>query len=100
MTKFLFAINGASAPQQNALTEFIRAKGWQLWHWFNDIWLVTGIPEETSIEILRDEIYEIPTIKGCYLLIMKFRGDISYSGWANPEGWPWMKENWGTPNGP
>jgi hypothetical protein len=33
-------LNGATAQERNLITRFLEGKGWDVWHWFEDVWLV------------------------------------------------------------
>ena len=87
---------GTTADERNKITFYLEAKGWQVWHWFEDLWLVVTPQGSTTTIALRDEITNLFGAKR-FLLVMEIQGPIVYSGYGNGEGWPWMASKWGTP---
>lgn len=85
------AVTGVSA--KNALTAFLEAKGWSVWHWYDDLWLI-DTPEHISVLTnLRKEIMKaIPTLS--QILIMTTEGPISHSGTVPPDSGEWFEEHW------
>ncbi|HEY6768579.1 MAG TPA: hypothetical protein VI386_27790, partial [Candidatus Sulfotelmatobacter sp.] len=80
--RLIILTNGATigTNERNALTAFLEAKQWAVWHWFNDVWLVDGVPQVGSVGPLRDEIRTaIPTLSQILIVAMP-AGEHTYSG--------------------
>jgi hypothetical protein len=87
---------GTSALDRNNITRHLEAKGWQVWHWFEDIWLAVAPPDSITPRDLRLELMTL-LAAGKHVLVMLIEGEIKYSGNGPPAGWPWMAEKWGKP---
>jgi hypothetical protein len=84
---------GANAAERNAITDRLKAKGWPVWHWFEDVWLVVDPLGETRPVTLREELRSLIDSR-TFILVMQI-DPLAFSGFGNAEGWPWMIENWG-----
>ena len=100
MSNFIICTNsavggnaGATTIERNAITEHLKAKGWPVWHWFEDVWLAVDESEETTPRELREELRSLIDEK-TFILIMQVE-PVAFSGYGRKDGWPWMKENWG-----
>jgi len=63
--KLIVATDSARVPAaaRTALTAFLEGKGWSVWHWFSDLWLIGDAPETTDVHKLRADITAtIPTL--------------------------------------
>jgi hypothetical protein len=95
MSRYSVVTNSASITkdQRNALTAFFESKGWSVWHWFEDLWLLDNVPSDLSLGTLREEIFSaIPGIS--QIMIMSTEGLKSHSGQVPPESVPWINEHW------
>jgi hypothetical protein len=88
-------VNGANAFDRTNITKHLEAKGWQVWHWFEDVWLVVTDVDDVGLSLLRDELRNVIGGPNKHVLIMQVDGPVAYSGFGNPNGWPWMATNWG-----
>jgi hypothetical protein len=80
---------------KNALTAFLEAKGWSVWHWYEDLWLMDNVPPEINLSALRAEIQVvIPSIK--QVLIMSAEGQINHAGMVPSPSAAWFVEHWNT----
>jgi hypothetical protein len=101
-TRFIICTNGHPGPsaptpeERNKITRFFEAKGWQVWHWFDDIWLTVDPLESTKVKDLANEMRLLLGATK-QVVVMQIEGQIKYSGYAPRDGWPWMRKNWGTP---
>jgi hypothetical protein len=78
---------------RNALTVFLEAKGWPVWHWFEDLWLIDKVPANIDTKELRLEILRaIPSL--LHILILSAEGSINRSGRVPLESVEWFKEHW------
>ena len=78
---------------KNALTAFLEAKGWSVWHWYSDLWLIHNAPEQVDLPSLREEILKaIPTLN--QILIMTTEGTIDHTGRVPAASVDWFEEHW------
>ncbi len=91
--KLLVASNSAvvSAEARNAVTKLLEAKGWSVWHWFLDLWLIDS-PEAPDFMKLRDELMAIPGLR--HVMIMSTEGPLYRTGWVPTDAVPWIEEHW------
>jgi hypothetical protein len=93
--RLIFVTDSAVVTNEgrNALTAFLEAKGWSVWHWFQDLWLIDNVPEDTKLGSLRDEIKSvIPTLTR--IMIMTTEGEKNHAGQVPTEGIKWINEHW------
>ncbi len=98
--KFLIAIDEGSPRQNDAITLYLRGKGWHVWHWLANLWLLSGVPDEETPRSLYSELVDIPTLGGLGMLVMKIDGESLYYGGINPDAWSWLRQEWGRPDVP
>jgi hypothetical protein len=79
---------------RNALTAFLEAKGWAVWHWFQDLWLIDGVPEQIDVVALREEIRAAIPGGLPHFLILSAEGLIIYSGMVPTTSLQWLTEHW------
>lgn len=97
MPRFVVIADKLTAQQQDALTNFVKAKGWNFWHWFESTWLLHDVPESITSKQIAEEIDATPLLSGKSIIAMKVSGPIDYWGRSPKESWDWMQENWGRP---
>ncbi len=93
--RFIVATDSASTTNdiRNAVTAFLEGKGWSVWHWFQDLWLVANAPESTRLVILRDEIVRaVPGLKT--VMIMSTEGIKEHGGLVPSDSVAWIEEHW------
>lgn len=86
--------NGVTVEERNKITRFLEAKQWQVWHWFDDLWLVVAPANSTTPRALTKDLRKL-LLKTRFVLIIEVDGRTTYSGFGSEYGWPWMEENWG-----
>ena len=94
--RFIIATNSATttASGRNALTAFLEAKGWSVWHWYEDLWLIDSAPLMTDFEPLSVEIKKaVPAI--IQLLFLSTEGVILHYGLVPAGSAEWFEEHWG-----
>jgi hypothetical protein len=99
--RFVIALHGA--PQlRDQLTEFLTARGWRIWHWYADLWLLSEVPADLAAGKIYQEIERaIPAIAYAALLVLEVGGELRYYGRAPAEeAWTWMFQYWGAPDFP
>jgi hypothetical protein len=87
----------STSEGRNALTAFLQGKGWNIWHWFEDVWLISDAPEGDEIlESLRDEIRGLVGIR--QFLILSGQDPTTLSGMTTRDGQRWLKTKWAGSN--
>ena len=99
MNKFVVTLDVGTVEQRNAVTEHFKSKGWQLWHWMEDVWLLAQVPPEITSQMITDELTANPIIATKRRLVLLIPGNsaLSFWGYSVPDSWKWMKEFWGIP---
>ena len=93
--RIIIATNASTSTvaSKNALTAFLEAKGWSVWHWYDDLWLIDDVPDEINLIALREEIRKaIPTLP--YFMTMAAEGPINHAGMVRKESLEWFKQHW------
>lgn len=86
------AVN-VQAASRNSLTAFLEGKGWSVWHWFQDLWLVDSAEVQVDAVAFRDEILKaVPGLP--YLLILSGEGTITHAGMVPVKAVEWFVEHW------
>jgi hypothetical protein len=93
--RLIIATNSAATgiSARNALTAFLDARGWSVWHWYPDLWLIDGAPAGIDLAALRVEISRaIPAL--AQVLILTAEGPISHAGTVPGESADWFTTHW------
>lgn len=93
--KFIIALDTATADARDAITNHLLAQGWKVWHWLEDLWLVSEVSDDVTPRLLWDELKAMPSVRKFSGLVMNASPEMLYWGGNKPESWVWMKENWG-----
>lgn len=104
MKKFILVLNVGLQPTKDAITNYLRAKGWPIWHWFENLWLLSNVPDNVTAQSLSEEILALiaPIAPGpltSHIVIDASDKPSAYFGRGPKEGWEWMLQNWGRPDG-
>lgn len=78
------------------ITKYLQAKGWKIWHWVENVWLLNGVPDSVTPKILWEDIkvgVDMPSLNG---IVLDPR-ESTYWGNLPREAWAWMLECWGVP---
>ncbi len=99
MIRFIIATNNATAEQRNAITDFVKEKGWAFWHHFEDFWMVvTDDYSHMTSKQLFNELTDIPVIgKQFYIIVIRMAGQdqpMTHFGFGPPKGWEWTAKCW------
>lgn len=70
----------------------LQAKGWDVWHWFDDLWLVVNSGKDYSPADLREDIQNLFSADK-NVIVIQVEG-VSYSGFGPPRAWTWMRKKW------
>ena len=97
MSKFIVTLDVGTREQRNAITAMFQAKGWQQWHWLEDVWLLAEVPPSVTSRALSEEISNNPLIGPKAKLVIKLPDDAHLTHWGNAskDGWDWMAKFWG-----
>ena len=93
--RFIIASDSSSFADRDrdTVTALLEGKGWSVWHWFPDLWLIDGAPDNLSMPDLRDEIVRILPSSPKFM-IMSTEGRKDHSGYVQTSAIPWIKEHW------
>jgi len=96
MKRLIIATDAATATlaSRNALTAFLEGKDWSVWHWFQDLWLVDGVPDSIDLTALKGEISAALPAPNHNIMIMSTEGSITHSGLVPAASIPWIQEHW------
>jgi hypothetical protein len=78
----------------NALTAFLEAKRWAVWHWYQDLWLIDGVPAQINFTALREEIMRAIPEGLPHFLIISAEGPINHTGMVPTPSVQWFVEHW------
>ena len=96
--KLIIALDAGTPTQRDVVTDYIRDKGWKVWHWVADLWLLADVPPEASPGTLWADLTASPSLRSAKGLVMRVDPELTHWGGNDPASWVWMKENWGTPD--
>jgi len=93
--KFVIATN-STVPSlvKNSITIYLQSTGWQIWHWFEDLWLVAGVPDNFTAKDLAAALEVRSLAATGSFLVLQIEGESLYYGRAVKEAWQWMYDNW------
>jgi hypothetical protein len=99
MTQFIIVTNSAggdansaTALERDSITGFLQGKGWHVWHWYEDLWLVKADSILSASE-LRKEIQKL--IRPLTQIMVFAPGDnLTYNGLVPESALPWIKAHW------
>lgn len=94
--RLIVATNSATAtnPGRNNITLFLESKKWQVWHWFSDLWLVSDVPDDLVVNVLREELPACLDDPTKHILIFEIANGSHHTGWVPTSGIEWFKEHW------
>src|SRR5581483_12254349 len=99
MRRFIIATNGANtergvtAVHRDLITGYLQGKGWHVWHWFEDLWLVATPEPIPQFSIMLDEIVELIGDKS---LFFQWVSETDFAFWisSTTPSIPWLKRHW------
>jgi hypothetical protein len=97
MRKFVVVVEKVSAPQQDAITNFVKAQGWDFWHWYENLWLVVDPTEIWTSQGISDAIRRMLSPDEINIMVLGVTDPMTYWGRAPQESWAWMQLKWGVP---
>lgn len=97
MSRFVVALNGGTVDQRNALTALFSGEKWELWHHFEDLWILADVPADVTSRAISEKV--MPLIGGKAHLVIKIQDPAQITCWgvASKKGWEWMWKRFGKP---
>lgn len=102
MQRFLIVTNSASssryaatASQRDKITGLLQGKGWHVWHWFEDLWLLATDTEGTKAAEVRDEILEALDGAEIHIFVLEVEHFPSLASKGPSSSIPWIRKHWG-----
>jgi hypothetical protein len=98
MNKFIVALDVGTRDQRNAVTEIFQKKGWKLWHWMEDLWLLAEVPDKVTSKDISEELDAHPLIGTNKIkIVIRVPGsaESTYWGRGSRDSWEWMSRFWG-----
>jgi hypothetical protein len=96
--RLIIVINSATASKdiRDAVTSFLESKGWEIWHWFEDLWLSANAPNDLDLEKLRDEIRSIPLLvaRNTHVMVFGTNDKLRRAGWVPIPSIDWLMKHW------
>jgi hypothetical protein len=92
---FMIAIDSGTAEQQDAITAHLQRKGYRVWHWIENLWLLAQVPVGTTPKMIWEQLDALPEVGSIPMLITASNGASSFYGRLAPHAWKWMAEYWG-----
>ncbi len=96
--KLIVALDSGTSEQQDAITNYIRNRGWRVWHWLADVWLLADVPASVSPKSLWSDLIAVPALESARGFVMTTGNDATYWGSIDGRCWDWMSEYWGIPD--
>ncbi len=95
MTRAIIVTNSATATTaaKNQLTAYLEGRGWSVWHWFEDVWLLDGLQDDFSMSDTRDQIKTMIPARHQFM-ILSTEGLKQHAGLVPRDSLPWLKEHW------
>ena len=78
---------------RDIITAVLEGKGWSVWHWFKDLWLVDGAPDDLNPTELRQEIKDLLPAD-FHMMLMSTEGRKWHSGRVPSAATTWINEHW------
>jgi DNA-binding LytR/AlgR family response regulator len=93
--RYILCLDGAStkAEDRDKVTRFLESHGWQVWHWFEDLWMVTIPGDEMNMMSMRDEIRVNALPKGRFVIFELAEGSRT-GGTEQTNAVEWIYKNW------
>ncbi len=96
--RFIVAIQGMTAEQEQAFADFLDSKSCGWWHWIYNFWLVVDPSETLTAASLRDEINTIsPGLKRLVVDVTESRRAV-WAGYGPSSEernmFNWLREDW------
>ena len=92
--QYVIAIEGGSKELRDAITRRLAGAGYGYWHWMEDVWLVSGVPDDVTPQTMSEWLEKTPYFANTHCLIIRVGTPTSYWGRNVKDSWEWMSKNW------
>ena len=79
--------------ERDLITAYLEGRGWSVWHWFRDLWLIDNVEDGVSKVTLREQIRDLLP-SNHHIFISGVEGDLDHAAWVPTTSIPWLKEHW------
>lgn len=99
MSRFIFILEGGTAAEHNAVTKLAQDNGWGFWHYIENAWLLSGVPDSETSKSMSERIRTVFDLTKTHLVLkIPESAQITHWGLAQKDAWGWMMNNkWGDP---
>lgn len=80
-----------SAEDRDLITGFLQGKGWHVWHWVQDLWIVKT-DEYVNFAVLMNELLE--KVGDKQLVFIEATDQSSYLVNVSSNAIPWLAKHW------
>jgi hypothetical protein len=74
------------------LTGYLEGKGWPVWHWLEDLWLVVTSDETVTVLQIREEIQE--AVSETINVVVLEVANSKLAGHLPKASVPWLRTHW------
>src|SRR5260221_6827461 len=95
-SRFIVAISDAEAEQRDAISIYLKSRGFGYWHWMPDLWLLTTTDSAFTAESIRDVVMNVAPSVNIFVMSVDHpppRGMV-WSAASPKEWWEWLNKNW------
>jgi hypothetical protein len=93
--KIILIVDAGTTPQRDAITKYFESNEWLTWHYVDDAWITTGVPDNVAPREIWSALIENPVLRAIRGIIFKVNGDPTYWGGNTEESWRWLAQNFG-----
>lgn len=91
--RYVIAVEGLSAAQEEEFIAYIREKRLGWWHWIANFWLIIDRHSSVKASDLRDKLIEIGPPPRC--IVMEVGNTLGWAGRRNrSEMFDWFRKSW------
>jgi hypothetical protein len=86
------AASAATAVERDRITGYLEGRGWHVWHWFEDIWLVKTDADVDPDKLLDALVEAIGTKRSLFVQVVP--DPTNYQIMGSRSSFPWMDTHW------
>lgn len=92
--KLIIVTDSADPKGRNrdSITHFLHDRGWEVWHWFRDLWLVDYVPNDTSLVKLHRDLLKASNVD--HLFIMSGEDPMTFQAQVPEGAVNWLEWVW------
>jgi hypothetical protein len=96
LSKLIIVTNVAAIDNagRNAVTAYLEGRGWSVWHWFQDLWLIDSNDVVDPVT-LREELNKVLPSLAQVIVFSTRDAAKHYSGLVPPDSVDWFTQHWG-----